>query len=69
MGIYDITGWSGGGRRPINYGLKAGQFRGMGRVNVFPSSTTIVNNNIIGGGGYYSTVMTAAVITAEAINS
>lgn len=54
MGIYDITGWSGGGRRPINYGLKAGQFRGMGRVNVFPSSTTIVNNNIIGGGGYYS---------------
>lgn len=54
MGIYDITGWSGGGRRPINYGLKAGQFRGMGRVNVFPSSTTIVNNNIIGGGGCYS---------------
>lgn len=54
MGIYDITGWSGGGRRPINYGLKAGQFRGMGRVNVFPSNTTIVNNNIIGGGGYYS---------------
>lgn len=52
MGIYDITGWSGGGRRPINYGLKAGQFRGMGRVNVFPSSTTIVNNNIIGGGCY-----------------
>lgn len=54
MGIYDITGWSGGGRRPINYGLKAGQFRGMGRVNVFPSNTTIVNNNIIGGGGCYS---------------
>lgn len=52
MGIYDITGWSGGGRRPINYGLKAGQFRGMGRVNVFPSSTTIVNNNIIGSGCY-----------------
>lgn len=50
MGMYSITGWSGGGRRPLTYNLKAGQFRGMGRVNVIPSQTTIINNNIIGGG-------------------
>ena len=50
MGNYGITGWSGGGRQSLTYNLKAGQFRGMGRVNVFPSRTTIINNNIIGGG-------------------
>ena len=55
MGMYSITGWSGGGRRPLTYNLKAGQFRGMGRVNVYPSKTTIVNNNFIGGGyGMYN---------------
>ena len=55
MGMYSITGWSGGGRRPLTYNLKAGQFRGMGRVNVVPSQTTIINNNIIGGGyGIYN---------------
>lgn len=52
MGMYSITGWSGGGRQPLTYNLKAGQFRGMGRVNVIPSQTTIVNNNIIGGGAF-----------------
>lgn len=52
MGMYSITGWSGGGRRPLTYNLKAGQFRGMGRVNVIPSQTTIINNNIIGGGTF-----------------
>lgn len=50
MGMYSITGWSGGGRRPLTYNLKAGQFRGMGRVNVIPNQTTIINNNIINGG-------------------
>ena len=44
MGYYGITGWSGGGRRPINYGLKAGQFR-MTKYNI-PQNTTIINNNI-----------------------
>ena len=52
MSGYNITGWSGGGRRPLTYNLKAGQFRGMGRVNVIPSQTTIINNNIIGGGTF-----------------
>ncbi len=55
MGNYGITGWSGGSRQSLTYNLKAGQFRGMGRVNVFPSKTTIINNNIIGGGyGVYT---------------
>lgn len=48
MGNYGITGWSGGGRRPINYGLHAGQFRTT-KYNV-PHNTTIINNNIFGGG-------------------
>lgn len=52
MGNYGITGWSGGSRQSLTYNLKAGQFRGMGRVNVYPSRTTIINNNIIGGGIY-----------------
>ncbi len=52
MSGYNITGWSGGGRQPLTYNLKAGQFRGMGRVNVIPSQTTIINNNIIGGGTF-----------------
>ncbi len=59
MGYYGITGWSGGGRRPINYGLKAGQFR-TGKYNVFENKT-IINNNVYSGGyirscnyGYYN---------------
>ena len=48
MGHYGITGWSAGARRPLNYGLKAGQFRGMGRVNYYGSNTTIINNNFFG---------------------
>ena len=44
MGMYNITGWSGGGRRPLTYNLMPGQFRNT-RVNVFPSQT-IINNNI-----------------------
>lgn len=41
--------------RPLSYQpLRAGQFRGYGGCNVFPSRTTIVNNNIYGGYGYDS---------------
>ena len=50
MGYYGITGWSGGGRRPINYGLKAGQFRTT-KYNVFQNNT-VINNNVFTGGGY-----------------
>ena len=56
MSIYDITGWSGGGRRPISHNLRAGQFRGLGSVNVFGTPTRTVINNNFGGGynyGYY----------------
>lgn len=39
--------------RPLSYQpLRAGQFRGYGGCNVFPSRTTIVNNNIYGNYGY-----------------
>ncbi len=48
MSNYGITGWSGGVRQSLTYNLKAGQMRGMGRVNVFPSNTTIINNSIFG---------------------
>ena len=47
MGQYGITGWSGGARVPLTYNLRAGQMRGMGRVNVFPNNT-YVNNNYYG---------------------
>ena len=47
MGQYGITGWSGGARVPLTYNLRAGQMRGMGRVNVFPNNT-YVNNNFYG---------------------
>lgn len=53
MSNYGVTGWSGGVRQSLTYNLKAGQMRGMGRVNVFPS-TTIVNNNFGGGYGFYN---------------
>ncbi len=49
--MYNITGWSGGGRRPLTYNLMPGQFRNT-RVNVFPSQT-IINNNIGNFGGCY----------------
>ena len=51
---WGITGWSGGPRTPINYNLRAGQFRGMGRANVFTTNYTIINNNYGGryGGGF-----------------
>ena len=49
--MYNITGWSGGGRRPLSYNLMPGQFRNT-RVNVF-SNPTIINNNIGGFGGCY----------------
>lgn len=48
MSNYGVNGWSGGVRQSLTYNLKAGQMRGMGRVNVFPSNTTIINNNIFG---------------------
>lgn len=48
MSNYGINGWSGGVRQSLTYNLKAGQMRGMGRVNVFPSNTTVINNNIFG---------------------
>ena len=48
MGTFGITGYSTSGKTPINYGLKAGQFRtrkyGVGETNIF------INNNI---GGVY----------------
>lgn len=47
---YGITGWSGGPRQSLTHNLRAGQFRSMGRVNVFPSNTTIINNNNFGAG-------------------
>lgn len=47
MAHYGITGWSGGARVPLTYNLRAGQMRGMGRVNVFPNNT-YVNNNYYG---------------------
>ncbi len=53
MSVYNITGWSGGGRRPLTYNLRAGQFRNMGGCNVFGTPTrTIINNNFGGGCGY-----------------
>jgi hypothetical protein len=52
-GIYDITGWSGGGRRPITHNLRPGQFRGMGSVNVFGEPTRVVINNNVGDGRSY----------------
>lgn len=53
MSLYNITGWSGGGRRPLTYNLRAGQFRNMGGCNIFGSPTrTVINNNFGGGFGY-----------------
>lgn len=49
--MYNITGWSGGGRRPLSYNLMPGQFRNT-RVNVFQNNT-IINNNIGAFGGCY----------------
>ncbi len=54
MGLYNITGWSAGGRRPLTYNLKAGQFRGMGGVNVMPGPRNIVNIYNDGYGSYGS---------------
>lgn len=51
MSGYNITGWSGGGRRPLTYNLMPGQFRNT-RVNIFPSQT-IINNNIGNFGGCF----------------
>lgn len=48
MSNYGVNGWSGGVHQSLTYNLKAGQMRGMGRVNVFPSNTTVINNNIFG---------------------
>ena len=33
MSNYGVNGWSGGVRQSLTYNLKAGQMRGMGRVN------------------------------------
>ena len=52
MSVYNITGWSGGGRRPLTYNLRAGQFRNMGGCNVFGMPTRTVINNNFGGCGY-----------------
>lgn len=52
MGNYGITGWSGGGRRPITNNLRAGQFRQMG-VPRNVSSNIFINNNFgCNCGGY-----------------
>ena len=54
MGMYNITGWSGGGRRPLTYNLKAGQFRSLGGANIFGfPGTTVINNNFGKGYGGY----------------
>ena len=57
MSPFGITGYSTSGKTPINYGLKAGQFR-MPKYSVFQNKT-VINNNIFGSGyggfnyGYY----------------
>ena len=53
MGNYGITGWSGGGRRPITNNLRAGQFRQMG-VPRNVSSNIFINNNFGCAGSYNS---------------
>ena len=53
MGNYGITGWSGGGRRPITNNLRAGQFRQMG-VPRNVSSNIFINNNFGCMGGNYN---------------
>ena len=51
MSNYGITGWSGGGRRPITNNLRAGQFRQMG-VPRDVSSNIFINNNFGCMGSY-----------------
>lgn len=51
MSNYGITGWSGGGRRPITNNLRAGQFRQMG-VPRNVSSNIFINNNFGCMGSY-----------------
>lgn len=51
MSNYGITGWSGGGRRPITNNLRAGQFRQMG-VPRNASSNIFINNNFGCMGSY-----------------
>ena len=48
MSPFGITGYSTSGKTPINYGLKAGQFR-MPKYSVFQNKT-VINNNIFAGG-------------------
>lgn len=50
--VTDITGSYYGGRRPLTFGMRAGQFRNS-RASIFPSQT-IINNNIGFGGGCYN---------------
>lgn len=50
--VTDITGSYYGGRRPLTFGMRAGQFRNS-RASIFPSQT-IINNNIGVGGGCYN---------------
>lgn len=54
MSNYGITGWSGGGRRPITNNLRAGQFRQMG-VPRNASSNIFINNNFGCMGSYNGT--------------
>jgi len=46
MGFYNITGWSGGCRRPLTYNLRPGQFRISSRPSFWgsPRRTTVINN-------------------------
>lgn len=46
--VTDITGSYYGGRRPLTFGMRPGQFRNT-RASIFPSQT-IINNNIGFGG-------------------
>ena len=41
--VYGITGWSGGARVPVNYNLRAGQFR-TGGFGYWGGNRTIINN-------------------------
>lgn len=52
---WGITGWSGGPRTPVNYNLRAGEFRGMRNVNVFTTNYTIINKYGVRSGGCCNT--------------
>lgn len=50
--MWNITGWSGGGRRPLTYNMMPGQFRNT-RMSVFSNPTIINNYNSFGNYGSF----------------